>query len=561
MCNCYKPGFSLYFIVTGGIYDSIAAIHRGESRLLRAHRGANFLSWHRILLKVLELSLQDVDPRVRLAYWDSSIDFYVKKPEDSILWTDKFFGPCRGDVIDGPFANWRLGLDPNETLYRNCGSGGTLITKEGIRNVMRADYHTDITDETKILKYLEGLHNGPHVWCDGWLRLLYAAAEDPVFFFHHCFIDYLWYKFRQRQKLRGIDPEVDYPPSVNNPLHWANATMDPFYFMKNSDGYLDMWEAEYEETPSCNNRLPNNCKSKYLRCNAKKKRCETVMVSKPAPMGLFGEQQTPVLKKVLPAGITFESPFVDRRTAAVKPLEQEQITSAAARRKRSVPASTGDRREKSYQNSFMLDGVADTSLWAFFPVNIIYKRPPGPIFDSKVVVGGTKVTDSDVYSPLYYENLKTSFPKTVLATNGKCETSGTGETKIYFQSQGINYNGFYKDFIVLDGKQALTSTLGYLAMKKPGNESSEAYLSAVDTCGRMCRATCKVKDTNPQKYIPCSGCVKLSNISPKMYGVDYGDAVLMTWNLDKYQGVPSLNQDNVFISFYCDYEPKWPWKL
>lgn len=513
------------------------------------------------------MSLQDVDRRVRLAYWDSSIDFYATKPEDSILWTDKFFGSCSGEVDDGPFANWRLGLDQNETLYRNCGSGGTLITKEGIRNVMRADYHADITDETKILQYLEGLHNGPHVWVDGWMRLLYAAAEDPVFFFHHCFIDYLWYKFRQRQKLRGIDPETDYPPSLNNALHMANATMDPFYFMKNSDGYLDMWEAEYDETPSCNSRRPRNCKSQYLSCNIGKRRCETMIVKKPAEslfggFGGRGDLEAIVApKKVLPAGMTFKSPFVDRRTAAVQPLEQEQITSTAGRRKRSISSSNGGSRAKSYQNSFMLDGVSDTSLWAFFPINIMYKRPPGPIFNSKVVSGGTKVTDSDVYSPLYYENIRNKFPKTVLATNGKCETSGTGETKIYFQSQGINYNGFYKDYVVVDGKQALTSTFGYLAMKKPGNESVEAYLSAFDTCGRMCRPTCKVKDTFPTKYIPCSGCIKLSSVSPKMYGVDYGEAVSITWNLDKSEGNPSLNQDNVFISFYCDYEPKWPWKL
>ena len=38
-----------------------------------------------------------------------------------------------------------------------------------------------------------------------------SAAHDPVFYLHHCFIDYIWEKFRERQRdICGEDPETDY---------------------------------------------------------------------------------------------------------------------------------------------------------------------------------------------------------------------------------------------------------------------------------------------------------------------------------------------------------------
>jgi tyrosinase len=47
---------------------------------------------------------------------------------------------------------------------------------------------------------LEVQHGEIHSWVDGQLGELSTAAHDPVFYLHHCFVDYLWEQFRQKQR-------------------------------------------------------------------------------------------------------------------------------------------------------------------------------------------------------------------------------------------------------------------------------------------------------------------------------------------------------------------------
>lgn len=43
---------------------------------------------------------------------------------------------------------------------------------------------------------LELHHGGVHVYIGGDMSILNTAANDPLFFMHHAFIDYLWELFR-----------------------------------------------------------------------------------------------------------------------------------------------------------------------------------------------------------------------------------------------------------------------------------------------------------------------------------------------------------------------------
>jgi hypothetical protein len=66
---------------------------------------------------------------------------------------------------------------------------------------------------------------------------LETSPQDPVFWLHHSYIDYLWEKFRERQKRLGINSEKDYPPTTD-PFHQPNRVMDKLIPEKtNIEGY------------------------------------------------------------------------------------------------------------------------------------------------------------------------------------------------------------------------------------------------------------------------------------------------------------------------------------
>lgn len=88
-----------------------------------------------------------------------------------------------------------------------------------------------------IFKKLEGAHNGVHRWVGG--------GKVTLFSMTHAFIDYLWEKFRERQRsgeCGGIDPGTDYPvfdetsPQPTKPEHMPDEEMDGMEFLKNRQG-------------------------------------------------------------------------------------------------------------------------------------------------------------------------------------------------------------------------------------------------------------------------------------------------------------------------------------
>ena len=207
-----------------------------------------------------------------LPYWDSSLDFDLSNPVDSMIWSPEFLGNGDGFVTTGPFANWQT---PSGPLTRNIGGSSRLISKEVIATILTRCMTAEISEPTADMQYnLELAHGGPHVWIGGQMAGLNTAAHDPIFFLHHAFIDYIWERFRRRQsQFCGVNPETDYPLVMGQ--HTADRPMDGFQQFRAIDGYMSFWTRfwyNYERSPWCSFWRPF-CRTPYLRCDMRRQRC------------------------------------------------------------------------------------------------------------------------------------------------------------------------------------------------------------------------------------------------------------------------------------------------
>lgn len=51
-------------------------------------------------------------------------------------------------------------------------------------------------------KTFESMHGLSHVWVGGFMFVIRVSPNDPTFYFHHAFMDFLWEQFRQRNQNR-----------------------------------------------------------------------------------------------------------------------------------------------------------------------------------------------------------------------------------------------------------------------------------------------------------------------------------------------------------------------
>uniref|UniRef100_A0A1I7ZB55 Tyrosinase_Cu-bd domain-containing protein n=1 Tax=Steinernema glaseri TaxID=37863 RepID=A0A1I7ZB55_9BILA len=257
-----------------------------------AHWGPAFLPWHREFLRQFELALQNEVPGVTLPYWDSTLDHGLPDPSDSTLWTDELLGNGNGYVKTGPFKDWDtnvfmpLSPVPVKKLYRYerrrnrsicllraAGSRpqDRLLTERDINWIESRTNYSELTfchDKT-----FESMHGLSHVWVGGFMFVIRVSPNDPTFYMHHSFIDYVWERFRQKRQTRA-QRETEYAKNTCNERHAPNAPMKPFK-LKNIDGlsndYTDYWY-EYEPVRHCT-KEKSFCDSKYLFCDKEAWKC------------------------------------------------------------------------------------------------------------------------------------------------------------------------------------------------------------------------------------------------------------------------------------------------
>lgn len=208
------------------------------------------------------------------------------------------------------------------------------------------------------------------------------------------------------------------------------------------------------------------------------------------------------------------------------------------------------------QNTFKMDGSFDKRRWVYIPVRIINTRRPkqyiGPVYKSSVAIHKSK------YSTQIFPLFSILNKKTPVTFQGCLKNPGRF-SKVFVQSNGISYRGQYLDYAVFDNRHPVSKSIVYVAVKNPNLGVTQSYITAFDSCGRVCRPRCLIRGSNPPAYRPCSGVVNISSRLPLMYGRTYGEAVRRRRSF-AVKRCPSCFHGEIFITFHCDYGNLLPWK-
>uniref|UniRef100_A0A183C149 ShKT domain-containing protein n=1 Tax=Globodera pallida TaxID=36090 RepID=A0A183C149_GLOPA len=274
---------ALKAIKKSGEYDNFARIHSDPAIVGGAHSGPAFLPWHREYLKRMEIALRQVDPTIAIPYWDSSLEAQLPTPADSHLFTKEFMGSTdeQGNLVYGHFANWKTIEGTN--IRRRVGTD----EKEKGFTENEINWFLSQVQIDQILAFSApepGItHGGVHTFVGGLLPLPNGtdeadgdmadsprAANDPIFYMLHSFVDFLWEMWRQSKQTRE-NRETEYPmdnAQCASPQHFGSALMRPFEPWENRDGLSNNYTDnlyEYGPRPTC--QMGPNCGSKLLFCD------------------------------------------------------------------------------------------------------------------------------------------------------------------------------------------------------------------------------------------------------------------------------------------------------
>ncbi|XP_062611215.1 tyrosinase-like [Saccostrea cucullata] len=533
-------------LATFNIYDTLCNLHHASSAP-HAHFGPAFLAWHRVFLYIFEQLLRSKVPNVSVPYWDSTLDSLLENPTASALFTDEMMGSGNGVVTTGHFANWSHPFAGD--LVRNIGNVGELIQKKDLYRIVNVAHTRDFMfPHASSYKNLELIHGKVHMWVSGTMDSLNYSPADPIFWMHHCFIDYIWEKIRQRQKERGIDPRFDYP-NGGGFGHRADDMMKPFP-LRNKDGFLIDWSRiyEYEESPGdINCESDFDCGSLFYACDGGQCRAKTV-----------DEMIFSLVRKKRRRRRSVSEPY-STDTTTTNSLTFFETTSEQSFIVNNVdPSNSIDMQTTpmfhSMQNTFMMNGKEDSKAWVDIPIIIYSRRPSDLVFDAHPFRRGEVNLTSDVYQTT--EREEKALPRTGRpATIEKCQHMGSGASKVIVRSIGVNYEGDYTTDAIVDERQALTITLTQVAVKNPYQNYTKAYVAAYDRCGRMCKPFCLTGSNST--YEKCSGSIGVDSRMPRMYNSNVAGAILQTFDYSTFP--PKLAENNIFLIFYCGQEEDWPW--
>jgi len=217
------------------------------------------------------------------------MDNMLRNKRDSIIWSDDFLGTPLGQVTTGPYAGWTvLNALPNSTdlrLRRAVGSNpaGGLFQDSDVQTFTNYPDFANFSFCSN--PGFEGAHGLIHRFVGGFMGNIVLSPNDPVFYSHHAFVDFMWEHFRQAKQTahqrENYWPPVDPTCTVSVEFASKEHQMRPFN-QTNKDGLSETYTRElykYDERPQCNAaRTACTPASKWLFCDKKSERCITKIV-------------------------------------------------------------------------------------------------------------------------------------------------------------------------------------------------------------------------------------------------------------------------------------------
>lgn len=192
-----------------GILDNISEMHSFLNHY--AHDNPRFLPWHRALLLYFEEILQKIsgDDKLTIPYWDWTID--ADNPNNSFIFTKEYWG----DIF-----NFKVNYPEPHILKRNDKKIEPFYTKAHINRLLK-----------KKLPYYEFagiLELVPHAIVhlnvggeEGDMAKTFST-NDPIFFHHHSFVDYIW------EQKQALDLKEEYNNNPKKETIYKSDDLFPF---------------------------------------------------------------------------------------------------------------------------------------------------------------------------------------------------------------------------------------------------------------------------------------------------------------------------------------------
>lgn len=211
------------------------------------HGRPMFAPWHRELLRRFELDLRTTGgkPNLTIPYWDWTQTF----PRDKEAPGDKnFMGDAPeppdmvpGPVTNGPFAGTAQWLTQEmRALERARAEAVVGISNATLAGILSASFYdadpwNGTMNSADGLRFkLEAAHNIAHGDVGGQMGITAQSPDDPVFWLHHCFVDFLWDSWERTHP--GIDHYLPLLPNMEENIGidtvmppsppWANTPRD-----------------------------------------------------------------------------------------------------------------------------------------------------------------------------------------------------------------------------------------------------------------------------------------------------------------------------------------------
>ncbi|KXN74264.1 Di-copper centre-containing protein, partial [Conidiobolus coronatus NRRL 28638] len=175
----------------------------------RAHNSAFFFPWHREFLMEIERLLQKIDSSIILPYCNWSE--YSSSPEDSYMFTDKYFGGNGSGnnncINSGIFKGVTVDYPTRNKCIQREWNGGNRIGSFSSKAAIQITLNKKVSYDLFRAEVEGSIHSRVHVNLGGRSGDLakMASPNDPFFACHHAFIDYLWAEWQVKRGKDGME--------------------------------------------------------------------------------------------------------------------------------------------------------------------------------------------------------------------------------------------------------------------------------------------------------------------------------------------------------------------